>query len=55
MRLLKVGAAAVVALLAVWYEAVLRTPEVKRRKAARRRDRAAIAPRNPERPLTRSQ
>jgi len=36
MRLLKVGAAAAVALLAVWYDAVLRTPEVKRRKAARR-------------------
>jgi hypothetical protein len=35
--LLKVALAAVVALLLTWFEAVRRTPDVKRRKARRRR------------------
>ena len=40
MRLLKLAVALVVGAIAVWFEAVLHTPEVKRRKAARRRARA---------------
>jgi hypothetical protein len=35
--LVKVALAAVAGLLALWFEAVRRTPEVKRRKALRRR------------------
>jgi hypothetical protein len=35
--LLKLALAAVGSLLALWFEAVRRTPEVKRRKASRRR------------------
>jgi hypothetical protein len=35
--LVKVAAGAVVGLLALWFEAVRRAPEVKRRKASRRR------------------
>jgi hypothetical protein len=35
--LLKVALGAVFALFAIWLEAVRRTPEVKRRKASRRR------------------
>ena len=40
MRLLKLAAALLVGAIAVWFEAVLRAPAVKRRKAARRRARA---------------
>jgi hypothetical protein len=40
MRLLKLAVALVVGAIAVWFAAVLRAPEVKRRKAARRRARA---------------
>jgi hypothetical protein len=40
MRIVKLAVALVVGALAVWFEAVLRAPEVKRRKAARRRARA---------------
>jgi hypothetical protein len=40
MRLLKLAAALAVGAVAVWFEAVLRASEVKRRKAARRRARA---------------
>jgi hypothetical protein len=40
MRLLKLAAVLVVGAVAVWFEAVHRTPVVKRRKAARRRGRA---------------
>jgi hypothetical protein len=40
MRIVKLALALVVGALAVWFEAVLRAPEVKRRKAARRRARA---------------
>jgi hypothetical protein len=40
-RLLAVVAAAVGALLGLWYRAVLAAPEVKRRKAARRAARRA--------------
>jgi hypothetical protein len=36
MRLLKLLLGSVVALLVLWFEAVRRTPEVKRRKALRR-------------------
>jgi hypothetical protein len=36
MRLLKLALGLVVTSLFVWFEAVRRTPEVKRRKAARR-------------------
>ena len=39
MRILKLFAALVVGAIALWFEAVLRTPEVKRRRAARRRAR----------------
>jgi hypothetical protein len=41
MRLAKLALATLVALLAVWFEAVLRTPAVKRRKALRRSGRRA--------------
>jgi len=37
IRLLKLGIAGMAGLLALWFEAVRRTPEVKRRKALRRR------------------
>jgi hypothetical protein len=37
MRLVKLALGLLVTSLYVWYEAVRRTPEVKRRKAARRR------------------
>jgi len=40
MRVLKLALALVVGAAAVWFEAVLRAPEVKRRKAARRHARA---------------
>jgi hypothetical protein len=36
MRLVKLAVGLVAAALAVWFEAVRHTPEVKRRKAARR-------------------
>ena len=39
VRLAKLALGLVAATLAVWFEAVLRTPEVKRRKQRRRRDR----------------
>jgi hypothetical protein len=39
MRLAKLALGLVLGLLYVWVEAVRRTPEVKRRKAARRRQR----------------
>jgi hypothetical protein len=38
-RILRLVASGVVALLGLWYRAVLAAPEVKRRKAARRRRR----------------
>jgi hypothetical protein len=40
MRALKLALALVVGAVAVWFEAVLHTAEVKRRRAARRRARA---------------
>jgi uncharacterized membrane protein SpoIIM required for sporulation len=40
MRLLKLAAVLVVGAIAVWFQAVLRAPSVRRRKAARRRARA---------------
>lgn len=40
MRALKLAAALLVGAAAVWFKAVLHAPEVKRRKAARRRARA---------------
>jgi hypothetical protein len=40
MRILKLALAIVVGAVAVWFQAVLRVPVVKRRKAARRRARA---------------
>jgi hypothetical protein len=40
MRVLKLAVALIVGAIAVWFEAVLRAPEVKLRKAARRRSRA---------------
>jgi hypothetical protein len=40
MRILKVALAIVVGAVAVWFQAVLHAPAVKRRKAARRRARA---------------
>jgi hypothetical protein len=36
MRLLKIAFAAMIGLIAVWIDAVLETPRVKRRKALRR-------------------
>ena len=39
MRLVKLALAVVVGRLAVWFDAVLETPRVKRRKAMRRRRR----------------
>jgi hypothetical protein len=39
MRILQLAAALVVGAIAVWFEAVLHAPEVRRRKAARRRAR----------------
>jgi hypothetical protein len=39
MRLVKLAFGALLAAIAVWIEAVLRTPEIKRRKALRRRSR----------------
>ena len=39
MRILKLALAVVVGAIAVWFQAVLRVPAVKRRKAARRRAR----------------
>jgi hypothetical protein len=44
MRLLKLVAALVLGAIAVWFEAVLRAPAVKQRKAARRRARALSKP-----------
>jgi hypothetical protein len=44
MRLLKLAAALVLGAIAVWFEAVLRAPAVKQRKAARRRARALSKP-----------
>jgi hypothetical protein len=41
MRTVKLALGLLVALLALWFEAVRHTPEVKRRKAARRRARLA--------------
>ena len=41
MRIVKLALGLVVALLALWFEAVRHTPEVKRRKALRRRARLA--------------
>ena len=40
MRLLTLAAVLLVGAIAVWFEAVLRAPAVKRRKTARRRARA---------------
>ena len=40
MRLLKLAAVLVVGAVAVWFEAVLHAPAVRRRKVARRRARA---------------
>ncbi|MEP7334375.1 MAG: hypothetical protein ABI717_01215 [Actinomycetota bacterium] len=40
MRLLKLAVVIVLGAVAVWFQAVLRIPVVKRRKAARRRARA---------------
>jgi hypothetical protein len=40
MRLVKLALAVVLGLVAVWFDAVLETPRVKRRKATRRRRRA---------------
>jgi hypothetical protein len=39
MRLVKLALGLVAGMLAVWFEAVRHTPEVKRRKAAKRRAR----------------
>jgi hypothetical protein len=39
MRVLKLALAVVVGAIAVWFQAVLRVPAIKRRKAARRRAR----------------
>jgi len=39
MRAVKLAGALLVGAVAVWFKAVLHTPEVKRRKAARRRAR----------------
>jgi hypothetical protein len=39
MRLVKLALGLLVGAIAVWFEAVRHTPEVKRRKAARRRAR----------------
>jgi uncharacterized membrane protein SpoIIM required for sporulation len=40
MRLLKLAAVVLVGVIAVWFQAVLRAPAVRRRKAARRQARA---------------
>jgi hypothetical protein len=42
MRLVKVAVAVVVGLIAVWFEAVLGTAQVKRRKRLRRRERLRV-------------
>jgi hypothetical protein len=42
LRLLKLAAALVVGALAVWFEAVRRTPAVKRRKRLRRLARTRV-------------
>jgi len=42
-RILRLALAALAALLHLWYRGVLAAPEVKRRKAARRRARARRA------------
>jgi len=39
MRVLKLAAALLLGAIAVWFDAVLHAPEVKRRKATRRRAR----------------
>jgi hypothetical protein len=39
MRLVKLAVGAVLAAVLIWVDAVLHTPEVKRRKALRRRSR----------------
>jgi hypothetical protein len=39
MRLLKLALGTILALLALWFEAVRHAPEVRRRKALRRRGR----------------
>ena len=46
MRLVKLGFGVVLAAIAIWIQAVLRTPEVKRRKAQRRRERARVLPKS---------
>jgi hypothetical protein len=42
MRLVKLAIAVVVGAIAVWFEAVLGTPRVKRRKRLRRRERLRV-------------
>ena len=42
MRLVKVAVAVVVGLVAVWFEGVLGTAHVKRRKRLRRRERLRV-------------
>jgi hypothetical protein len=42
MRLVKLAVAAVAGAIAVWFEAVLRTADVKRRKRLRRRARTRV-------------
>jgi hypothetical protein len=42
MRLVKVAVAVAVGLIAVWFEAVLGTAQVKRRKRLRRRERVRV-------------
>jgi hypothetical protein len=42
MRLVKIAFAVLLGAIAVWIEAVLETPRIKRRKAARRRERARM-------------
>jgi hypothetical protein len=42
MRLLKLAVAFVAGAIAVWFEAVRRTPDVKRRKRLRRRARTRV-------------
>ena len=42
MRLVKIAVAGVVGLIAVWFEAVLGTAKVKRRKRLRRRERLRV-------------
>lgn len=44
MRLVKLAFGVLLAAVAVWVEAVMRTPEIKRRKALRRRARVLNEP-----------